>query len=166
MTVPFEAFLKEGEKYLTDEEQFCIQNLMEIMDRDSDEYMICFRQFEEMYHPYMEVGLQDTISGMYELIMGYVGSEYGNKGDLYRADFYSETICQGCLWLRRMSELSCNLYNRWWNDMERKHKCIPAKYNLDDVEELTRCMVISRLNKMEHWECFYRRVLETLGHEG
>lgn len=162
MTMPFELFLEEGEKYLTDEEQSCIQNMMEVMDKDSKEYLISLQRFEEIYHSYTDKELLESVSGMYEFIMGYVGSEYGNRGDYDRADKYSSMICQGCLWLRRMPELAYSLYDRWWNDKERKHKGIPAKHDLDDKEELTRCIIISKLNRQNTRERFCQKILNEL----
>lgn len=48
ITLPFEAFLKEGDKYLTYGEQSCIRNMMRVMKKDSDEYLICMERFDEM----------------------------------------------------------------------------------------------------------------------
>ena len=40
LTLPIKAFYSEGEKYLTNEEQLCIRNLMWAMDKTSDEYAV------------------------------------------------------------------------------------------------------------------------------
>ena len=47
LTLPFNAFLKEGEKYLTYEEQLCILNMMEGMNPGSQEHDTCLRRFAE-----------------------------------------------------------------------------------------------------------------------
>ena len=95
LTLPLEAFLSEGKKYLTNMEQTCIQNLMQGMDRDSREFRICVGRVEEMYQPLIEEGLQEAVSGMYEHVMGFIGSEWGDKGEYDREDMYSGIIMQG-----------------------------------------------------------------------
>lgn len=48
LTLPFNAFLKEGEKYLTYEEQLCILNMMEGMDPGSPEYAACIQRLPKI----------------------------------------------------------------------------------------------------------------------
>lgn len=192
MTMPFPVFLKEGEKYLSDEEQSCIWNLMEIMDKDGTEYMLCLQQLKKMYVMDRKEGMQNMVPGMYGIMTAYIDrfGKYGsmaelnaedlnradldaedsnqadwNTEDLIQADLCSEIICQGYLRLRRMSELPYHLYYRWRNNRERKQKGILEGYALDDTEELASCMVFSRLNRQEHLECCCRKELEALGCE-
>ncbi len=192
MTMPFPVFLKEGEKYLSDEEQSCVRDLMEIMDRDSTEYMLCLQQFKKMYDIDRKEGMRNMVPGMYGIMTAYIDrfGKYRNMAelnaedlnradleaedlnqadwnteDLIQADLYSEIICQGYLRLRRMSELPYYLYYRWRNNRERKQKGILEGYALDDTEELASCMVFSRLNRQEHLECCCRKELEALGCE-
>lgn len=54
LTLPFNAFLKEGEKYLTYEEQRCILNMMEGMDPGGPEYDICMQHFTKISQAYTE----------------------------------------------------------------------------------------------------------------
>ncbi len=70
---------------------------------------------------------------------------------------------QVSLWLRRMSQLGFSLYDRWWNDAERKRKGISAKHDFEDMEEITRCMIIARLSKQYNREHFFRKKLKALG---
>ncbi len=118
LTLPFDVFLQEGEKYLTHEEQACIQNMMQVMDRDSREFKICVERFEEMYRPVAEGELLGTMSGIYGLIMGYVESELGNQGKLDKADWYNEVMVREELRSRRLASLATRLYDRWWNYAE------------------------------------------------
>ena len=69
ITMPYEVFLKEGEKYLTYEEQSCIQNMMLGMDRNSKEFRICMEHFEEMYRMFEKKEQIETVNNMYEYIM-------------------------------------------------------------------------------------------------
>ena len=54
MTLPYEAFLKSGEKYLTYEEQSCIQNMMLGIKENNDEKMTCMQHFERIYNLYID----------------------------------------------------------------------------------------------------------------
>lgn len=159
LTLPFEAFLREGEKYLTQEEQCCIQNMMQKMDKESDEYEACMKRFEEMYRPIAEEELLGTVRGIYNLIMGYIGSELGNKGELDKADRYSESIVREELRSRHMASVATGLYDRWWNYAERKRKGISADRVLDKEVELGKCISFSALSRQEYYESFYRKKL-------
>lgn len=160
LTVPYDAFLKEGDKYLTYEEQCCIQNMMNVMDRESDEYFVCMMRFEEMYHFFEEKELIETVNSTYELIMETVGSEWGNRGDYNRADRYSGIIVMECLRSRRLYSIAAGLYDRWWNYAERKKEGIPVDKELNDKDELTKCLVFSILAKQKHYLPFYQYKLK------
>lgn len=162
LTMPFEVFLKEGEKYLTYAEQSCIQNMMQGMNKDSEEFLRCMEHFEEMYRPFEENELMGTINSMYEFIMKYVGSERGNEGDYDRADRYSGIILEECLRFRRLHSIEAVLYDRWWNDTKRKEKDLEIDRALNAETELTRCLLFSRLDKRKYYEKFYLRELESL----
>ena len=166
LTLSYKAFLKEGEKYLTYEEQCCIQNMMQVMDKTSEEYLICMERFEEIYQPYESNFLIGTVNSIYELIMESVGSEWGNLGDYDRADKYSRIIVAECLRFRRLHAIAAGLYDRWWNYMERKRREIPVDKIVNGEEELTKCLVFSILDKQIYYEPFYRKKLEqVLGEE-
>ncbi len=160
LTLPFEAFLQEGEKYLTYEEQACIQNMMQEMDRDSSEFQICMKRFEEMYRPVAEGELLGTVNGICGLIMGYVTSELGNCGEFDRADWYSDILIKEELRSRRLASLANCLYDRWWNHMERKRNGIFTGRKLDGEEELIKCILLSNLGRRILYESFYLKILK------
>ena len=161
LPLPYDAFLQEGEKYLTYEEQLCILNMMQVMDRQGEELLTCMRRFEEMYRPYIEDELYEVVMGMYEVIMGYTRSLWGNMGEYDKADWHSRKMIEGCLRARRLWMLHDSLYDRWWNYKERVKKGIFISKALDDTEELTRCVVLSKLAKSNDEE-FYLKKLERL----
>ena len=160
LTLPFAAFLREGEKYLTYEEQACIQNMMQEMDRHSSEFQICMTRFKEIYHSVTEGELLETVGGMYGFIMGYVASELGNCGELDQADWYSEILIKEELRSRRLASLAAGLYDRWWNYTERKRKGISSGRTLDGEKELTKCILLSNLARQKYYESFYQDKLE------
>ncbi|HBA46507.1 MAG TPA: hypothetical protein DCZ91_01620 [Lachnospiraceae bacterium] len=160
LTLPFEVFLQEGEKYMTYEEQACIQNIMQEMDKESNEFEKCMKRFEEIYRPVADGELLGTVSGVYGFVMGYVASEMGNCGELERADRYGEVMLREELRSRRLVSLASGLYDRWWNYTERKRKGIPTDRILDGEEELTKCILLSNLGKRMLYESFYKKALE------
>ncbi len=160
ITLPFDAFLKQGKKYLTNLEQTCILNMMAHMDRESKEFLICMERFEEMYQPVIQRGMQETVANMYELVMGSVGSELGNRGEYDRSDEINETIIRGCLRFRRIGDLDGSLYGRWWNHKEREKEGIPTNKRLNRMEELERCIQLARFTERYKDVRFYRRMLE------
>lgn len=164
LTMPYEAFLKPGEKYLTREEQACIQNMMFEMDKQSKDFHTCMLRFEEMYQPFDYSDEFEAMIGMYEFIMKYVRSNWGNSGEYDKADRYDQMILEGCLRTRRLWFIHDGLYDRWWNDMMRKKEGIPEKKDLDDEEELTKCLLLGELTQSRD-VLFYRRNLEELQEE-
>lgn len=160
LTLPFDVFLQEGEKYLTHEEQACIQNMMQVMDRDSREFKICVERFEEMYRPVAEGELLGTMSGIYGLIMGYVESELGNQGKLDKADWYNEVMVREELRSRRLASLATRLYDRWWNYAERKRNGVITDRILDEEEELTKCILFSKLGRRTMYTSFFEKKLK------
>lgn len=160
LTLPFEAFLKEGEKYLTYAEQECIQSLMHGMKKSGEEFWICMERFEEMYRSVIDDEQLEAFAGIYELIINLVASELGNNGEFDRSDQYSDIIISGCLRSRRLGALSYSLYNRCWNHTERKQKDIPTSIHLDEKKELYHCIILSRLDKRKNDEVFFRKMLE------
>lgn len=155
LTMPFEVFLKKGEKYLTYVEQNCIQNMLLGMDKTGEEFQICIERFEDIYRAVIDNGLQDAFSGMYEFIIGYVESELGDRSEYDQSDQYSEIIIRGCLRFRRLRALSDSLYNSWWNYTERKRKDISTDRILNGEEELYRCLLLSSLSKSKNDVIFY-----------
>ena len=159
LTLPFEAFLRPGEKYLTHSEQTCIQNMMVRMDKESEEYKICLQRLEELYQAYPGNELLESVSGMYEFIMLFVRSKLGNRGEYDRADEYDEIIVPECLRQHRLASISSGLYDRVWNYKQRKLHNIPTIRELDAREELTKCIQLSDLGRKEHKKQFYEKKL-------
>lgn len=154
LTLPFEAFLKEGEKYLTYAEQTCIQSMLQGMRKDEDIMRICVKRFEDISLPILDRKLLGAFAGIFEFTMNFVESELGNRGEYDRSDQYSEIIIQGCLRFRRLGALTNSLYNRCWNHTERKRRNMPSSIPQDEKKELYRCILLSRLDKQKNNEVF------------
>jgi len=160
ITLPLEAFLAEGEKYLTNVELTCIQNMITNMEEGSEEILICMHRFEEMYQPIIRRGMQETVANMYEFIMGTVGSMWGNRGEYDRSDEIDDTIIRGCLRFRRIGALHGSLYGRWWNHKERVQKGIPTDKSLKQEEELGKCTLFAQFTREYNDVEFYQKKLK------
>ena len=161
-TMPLESFLQEGEKFMTQQEQTCIQNMMQGMDRGSWQFSTCMKRFEEYYALFIEKEILGTVNGMYALVMGMVEREYGNRGEYDSADLYNEPIIRGCLRLRKLWRLAHALYARWWNYAERRKRNIPDDRSLDGTSELTRCLVLCEMAGDRSKVLFCRKKLAQL----
>ena len=159
LTLPYKAFLAPGEKYLTHEEQSCIRNMMVGMDKEGEEFRICLQRFEEIYQPVIDREELENVDGMYEFVMIYVRSQWGNRGEYDKADKHSLNIIEGCLRNRRLWALHDSLYDRWWNHAERRKRGIPTDIVLDDEQELNHCILLGELAK-SHDVAFYREKLK------
>lgn len=158
LTLPYEAFLQEGEKYLTMGERACIQNRMIGMEKGSEELLTCMRRFEEIYFYYEKNDLLETVMGTYDYIMGYIGGKWGNEGEYDKADYYNCKIKKYSLRCRRSGCLSHSIYDRWWNNGKRIEEGIPVDKVLG-VEELEKCILISELCKSSK-KSFYQKQLK------
>ena len=130
-------------------EAYCINDLVALRRR-----MLGISRFEEMYQPLIEEGLQEAVSGMYEHVMGFIGSEWGDKGEYDRADMYSGIIMQGCLRFRRNAFLHKSLYDRWWNYSKRIEEVISTGfYIVILVFTMTRKVQILTFIRNSHIIC-------------
>ena len=165
LTVPYEACLGEGERYLTLEEQVCLHNMLMAVDRGSEEFRRGIESLERLYRSCWEEGTFEAVFGMYFFILEFVGSEYGNLGELDRADGHSAFMAQESLWMKWISYLPSMIYDRWWNYNERRRRNLPVERELDTVAELqtciTLCQIIKNIHDLEFYQNKLKKVLET-----
>jgi len=159
-TLPYDAFLKSDEIYLTGTEQVCILNRMQALKRGSGEHLACMKRMEEIYQFYVKEEVWEGAWNMYEFAMRHVGSERGNIGEYDKSDYYNKIILEGCLRFRRMSLISQSTYGMWWNYDMRKQSNILSDKVLVDEKELNRCIQFSNMCKDKYSEIFYCRKLE------
>ena len=100
--------------------------------------------------------------GIFEFIMSYVGSELGNRGEFDASDEYSRFIAEESLRERRFRFLPGAIYEQWWNATERRKRGIPVKLKLDGERELSKCVILSQIEKNAHDERFYRKRLQEM----
>ena len=142
-TIPYKKVIKEGEKYLTNEELSCIQNFILIQEQASDEMKKCSSVLIEYYEkmPYPENYLR-----MYQYVMAIMASYLGNVGDYATSDIICKKVIGLLLINRRSGGIHEALYTLLWNYEKRcnKQTCI-GREKL--VYELERCIHIGEITK-------------------
>lgn len=129
LTLPYEAFLSDGDKFLTSEEQSCIQKRWNALESGSEESITCIHRFEAICRPFPEDELQEMVSGAHEHVMGSIRDHWRNIGDYDTADKYSSLIIQRCLRFRRSGFLETDLHNRRQN-----HSAFPVPDKLTEQD--------------------------------
>ncbi len=144
-TIPYEAVLKEGEKYLTNVEMQCLLNIAMCIgitkeNKALDILLELCRQLEA------DEGVVEHI-GVWELVMTNVANIYGDRGNYDMSDTISLEIMQECVHCYRMNLLDIHLYIHAWNDAERQKKNIPIKQGYQGDVYLKKCITICQINK-------------------
>lgn len=158
LTVPFKAVVKQGEKYLTNEELSCIQNIMV----KSDDVLIGFTECEKAlvtmcYN--MKYPLHYT--RIYEFVLSTVSSKLGNNKEYEASDEMKRRIITLSLRTKRIKAIHGALYGILWNSVQKKSE-------EDDLTtekiacELKKCINVSVLCKNAYREKKYREKLEKL----
>ncbi len=161
LTLPFEAFLREGEKYFTRQELTCIYNLVMVMDTDSETFKLCITRLQEYCSAYEEKGLLQSVDGMYAVVMEYVASTLGNNGRYEESNRYTDIIAEGCLRFHKLRMLSIALYNRWWNNWTSCED-IPLEKAMLMIAELEKITQLALLDKQDIRVKHYLNKLEKL----
>lgn len=159
-TLPYEIAIKPGEKYLTNKEINCIQNIVSRNKEMDDDKKKQVALLEERYRTCEEDKNIFCFINMYEIVMGCVASELGNMGEYDHSDEISRKIITECLYQRRTFGLHTGIYNRMWNNGQRQKEGIPLQRRYNPEEDLKHCIVFSKLGMERRSEQFYNRKLQ------
>lgn len=160
-TMSYETILKPGKKYLTNEEIFCIQNMVCWNKGVDEEKKKQIAVLEEFYETCEKDQIIFCFINMYEVIMDRVASEWGEMGEYDRSDEISRNIIKECLYQRRSYGIHRGIYNIMWNVEQRRKKGIPYRSQSTE-EDLKSCIIFSMLGMEKHNEEFYRKKLQAL----
>lgn len=144
-TIPYEAVLKSGEKYLTNVEAQCLLNIVMFMDKskESKEFNVLLELCKQLE---ADEGILEHI-GVWELIMTNVANIYGNKGEYDKSDAISISTMKECVHCYRMRLLDMNLYINAWNYRERIKKNIPLPQGYQIDVYLKKCVALCQINR-------------------
>jgi len=159
-TIPYEIAMKQGERYLTNQEINCIHNMVSYHEEMDEEKRRQIDILEEQYEDYEGDRLIFCFINRYELVLDVVASELGDIGEYDRSDEISRNIITECLYQRRSYGVHGGIYNMKWNNDQRHKKGIPVQRRYNPEEELKRCIAFSELGMDKHDEEFYRRKLQ------
>lgn len=155
-TLPYEVATAPGEKYMTNEEIACIQNMVIIMDWENPELEKCIATLEEIYRqPEAEECIGVHIN-MYAMIMSVVDSQLGNKGEYERSDSISKIIIKECLKAYIVTYVAKEIYNLLWNFEQKEKEHIPVWEKRNVLRDLGYCVLFSRFNRQKFWETNYK----------
>ena len=142
-TIPNDLFQGKKEKYFTNEEISCIQNIM--VETDSDEEMKkCMKILCEICDTPKYLGNRIR---MYEFVMAAVSSCMGDIGEYEKSSRIKDIIIRLSLYYRRTGGIHEAVYGLLWNDekvlCKKKQVFEKEKWNV----RLEKCISISSLCK-------------------
>lgn len=155
-TVKIEDILKAGKDiFLADDELVMVYLISTAYKRIGkfDEANTYIKAIWEYCIDMEERGLADGRMGIYEMIVLYMSSLLGDMGRFDESDSVSGELIRMSLKLRRSCSLHMCIYDRAWNNNERKKK------GFDFNKELYRCIYLSQLMNDVNDEIFYRKIL-------
>ncbi|MBO5165728.1 MAG: helix-turn-helix transcriptional regulator [Lachnospiraceae bacterium] len=155
-TLPYKVATAHGEKYMTNEEITCIQNMVIIMDWENPELEKCIAALEEVYRQPEEEDCVGVHICMYATIMSVVDSQLGNKGEYERSDTISKIIIRECLKSHVITYIANGLYNLLWNYEQKEKEHIPVWEKRNVLRDLGYCVLFSRFTRQKFWEANYK----------
>ncbi len=157
-TIPYEAVLKEGEKYLTNVEMQCLLNIAMCIGRENKELDVLMALCRQLK---ADEGVLEHIAA-WETIMTNVANIYGNSGEYDKSDAINLDTMKECLHSYRMNLLDMQLYIYIWNHGERKKKNIPFEKGYQVDMYLKKCITICQINKDNAREIMVKEQLKKL----
>lgn len=162
MTLPLEAALADGEKYMTNEEIMCIQNMVLEASTDTIQTEQCIHMLREFYQQYEEKNMIDAFINMYEPVMWAVASCQGNLNKFEDSSAISSRILRESLLCRRAVIIDDCLYNDLWNYQEQQKRDIPCGKKRNIKQDLQECLNWGMLTKKEYDITFYQKKMDDI----
>ena len=148
-TVSYKAIIDSGEKYLTNAEIACIQNIMVKVDWTFYEMQECVDVMKNLWE---KLKLPMNYIRMYEFIMIVVSSKLGDKGLYEQSNRIKQNLLNLSLKNRRLKAIDSLLYGITWNN---QHMNENSEKTMDISAELERCIKICNLAKKMNNIKFY-----------
>ncbi len=151
-TVKLENIWNKEKIYLSSEE-ITILYLISAGYKENGDYEVAMKYAKELIRYCDDVeksGKVDSIVGIYEMLMTYFASLYGDMGRYFESNEISRKLIKLNLKLRRNHIIHTNLYNIAWNDNEcnKDSKLYNAR--------LEECITLSQLTGDSQYEKFYQ----------
>ena len=156
-TIPYEVAIASGEKYLTQNELSCIQNIVTKLTWDAPEMKECIKTLYELFE--QQRNIRECLAA-YEFVMGTVASKLGDRGEYDISDEIVEKILKSTLMNRRSGVVAKEMYGLLWNDVQREKNQHPVKRGVDVKKELELCIRFCMMHKYTYKIPFYHRKIE------
>ena len=157
-TIPYKIAVASGQKYLTQSELACLQNLMKWLDWSYPEMEESVKSLYDLFEHQRRI--EDCLN-MYEFIMGAVASHLGNNGKYDLSDEIEIKILKNSLMTRRFGIIYRVVYELLWNDVQRKKEQHPVKRDVDVKKELKKCIRLCEMSGNLYHIPFFEERLET-----
>lgn len=155
-TISYEKAVAPGEKYLTQNELHCLQNIMNGVDWTYPEMEQCVITLYELFEK--QRCLTECFD-MYEFAMGAVASNLGNRGEYDRSDQISLNILKNGLYYRRVGRLYKEIYAMLWNAVQREKEQHPDVQGVVNKKELLICIYLCEMSGDMHQIPFLEKAL-------
>lgn len=156
-TIPYEIAVASREKYLTQSELTCLQNLASKLTWDDSELGQCIQSLYELFEHQRKI---EECLAAYEFVMRMVVSKLGNRGEYGVSDAIELKILKHTLLNRRLGVISSGIYALLWNDEQRKKEQHQAKRGAVAEKELFKCIQFSYMCGDDYRIPFYKRKME------
>lgn len=155
-TVSYQAAISLGDKYLTNEEISCVQNIMVELDIHSSEIRKCVTSLEDYCNG---IKYPRNYFRVYEFIMAAVSSYYGDIGEYENSDEIKSRIIKLSLQSRRIRSIHGALYGMQWNREHKMRKEVGEK-SVQSIIDLKKCIQFARLCKDIYRISMYKMKLD------
>jgi len=152
-TLPWELLIKDGEKFLSQEEYTYIRNIG--MSEDKEMARECMSIIREI----CERELNGYIRKKEFLLTGII-SYLGNIEEYVESDRLSTKMIRESLARRRAYILADSVYNNLWNYQQRVTDRRASDYRHKMERELKKCIALAKYNKKEILIKFFQQTLE------
>ncbi len=156
-TVPYEIAVAPGDKYLTENEILCLQNIMIRANQTYSEMEECMNALYDLYEKQRCI---EECFNFYGVVMGNIASKFGNMGEYDRSDEIGLKILKYELQYRRIGRLYREAYSLLWNDVQRVKNQHPAKRDADTKKELLKCIYLCEISDNQYQLSFLKERLQ------
>ncbi len=158
-TIPYEVVIRLEEKYLTNNEISCIQNIIGVIDWSYIELRECIEVAYDLYENQKQI---ENCLNMYEFVMRVVASNLGNRKKYDISDEINRKILFHTLINRRLGIIHSILYGLFWNNEQRKKEQHPGKVGVDIKQELIKCIHFCEMRGNLYKVPFYKAKLKSI----
>lgn len=155
-TVPLERIINSDNMFLTYNEIKYFREIMVVEKNSEIKKMLADKLCLIMDNHGTSVAKYSRII-MYEYIMTTVSSIYGDMQQYDKSNEIADRTLKLCLMCRRTHILPRLIYNNQWNDRTRENR---EKYNRHEIEEINKCIIISKFTRNEKEKAFFEKQVE------